>query len=177
MRAYANDNVQVRVLVGAHIQPHSFQIQGVRWNYEPQYPESGFKNAQAMGISEHFEMLFKLPPAGADHQESKGSLLSFADYLVSPSSSVDGLANGNWGIMRAFNQPVGDAPPGPTHLALPNNPTDELAAKKQALADKLAEYVRTSRGSAGHRGRRCRRITAPSTSPRPRPSRPFPGAC
>ena len=136
MRAYANDNVQVRVLVGAHTQPHSMQIQGVRWEFEPLYYESGFKNAQAMGISEHFEMDFKLPPSGADHKSSK--MLSFADYLVSPSSSIDGLANGTWSIMRAFNEQVGSDPAVKTYLKpLPNNPPGELASKNQLLKDRL----------------------------------------
>jgi plastocyanin len=144
LRAYANDDVQVRVLVGAHMQAHSFQIQGVRWSYEPNYPNSGYKNAQAMGISEHFEMLFKLPPSGVIRE--KQPLLSFADYLIAPSSSVEGLANGTWGILRAFNERVGMA--GDKRLRtylqpLPNNLHEELKAKQKALADRLAEVQKT----------------------------------
>ena len=98
----------------------------------PDYPESGYKSAQAMGISEHFEMLFRLPPSTAKHGDG---LLSFADYLVSPSSSVEGLANGNWGILRAFSDRVGTRTnstgrASPTHLQpLPNNPPRELPQK------------------------------------------------
>ena len=145
LRAYANDKVEVRVLVGAHTLAHSFQVQGVRWEYEPDYPNSGYKNAQAMGISEHFELIFQVPPVGADHKKDK--LLSFADYLVSPSSSVDGLANGDWTILRAFTEQVGvkekDQRPSPTYLApLPNNLPDVKVASTKKAMSKLFEDVR-----------------------------------
>jgi hypothetical protein len=130
LRAYAHDNVQVRVLVGAHMQAHSFQIQGLRWSYEPDYLESGFKNAQSMGISEHFEMLFRLPPYTAQHQGG----LAFADYLISPSSSVDGLANGTWGILRAYSDQTDADRSSKKHLApLINNPLRELPGKQAML--------------------------------------------
>ena len=146
MRAYAHDPVQVRVLVGAHTQPHALQIHGLRWLYEPDYPESGYKNAQAMGLSEHFEMLFRLPPSTAKHGDG---LPSFADYLVSPSSSVEGLANGNWGILRAFSDRVGTRTnstgrASPTHLQpLPNNPPRELPQKQKVLTDLLGRVKAT----------------------------------
>ena len=137
LRAYAGDPVQVRALVGAHTIAHSFQIQGVRWSFEPYYQNSGYKNAQAMGISEHFEMLFKLPPVAADHPGQ--ALPPFADYLVSPSSTVEGLANGDWTIMRAFVEPSG-RPGTPTYLTpLPNNPIDVVKANRQRLADRIKQ--------------------------------------
>jgi plastocyanin len=144
MRAYAGDDVQVRVLVGAHTLAHSAQIQGVKWPFEPEYPDSGWKNSQAMGISEHFEFIFKLPPVGAGHEG--GNLLSFADYLISPSSSVDGLANGTWSMIRAFTEPVGTKKPGekpsPTYLApLPSNPHERVLDRKAKMAKRLAEVA------------------------------------
>jgi hypothetical protein len=136
MRAYAGDAVQVRTLVGAHTLAHSFQIQGVRWSFEPYYLNSGYKNAQGMGISEHFEMLFKLPPVAADHGQG---LPPFADYLVSPSSTVEGLANGDWTIMRAFASPSG-RPDTPSFLKpLPNNPIEGVPANRQRLADRIKQ--------------------------------------
>ena len=66
LRAYANDRVQVRVLVGAHELNHSFAIHGVKWLAEPSDQNSGHLAVQPMGISEHFEMLFTLPPAITD---------------------------------------------------------------------------------------------------------------
>ncbi len=149
LRAYANDNVQVRVLVGAHTLPHSFQIQGVRWPFEPDYPNSGYKNAQAMGISEHFEMHLQGAPGRAPTTRER-NLLSFADYLVAPSSSIDGLANGTWTMLRAFTEQVGvndpDKPPSPTYLApLPSNPLDKMASRKQAPGREVREGARQLR--------------------------------
>ncbi len=101
LEAYANDKVQVRTLVGAHVQAHSFEIHGVDWLFEPSYKNSGYRNAQLMGLSEHFEMLFDLPPVTYEHSDLK-SLPAFADYFYSPSSDIVGLNNGLWGIMRAY---------------------------------------------------------------------------
>src|SRR5271165_3393007 len=114
LEAYANDKVQVRTLVGAHTEVHAFEIHGVKWLLEPTYRNSGYRNAQLMGLSEHFEMLFDLPAATLDHPEVKG-LPAFADYFYSPSSDIVGLNNGLWGIMRAYGSPVYGVHP------LPNN--------------------------------------------------------
>jgi hypothetical protein len=116
LEAYANDKVQVRTLVGAHVQSHAFEIHGVNWLFEPTYQNSGYRNAQLMGLSEHFEMLFDLPPVTFEHSDLK-SLPAFADYFYSPSSDIVGLNNGLWGIMRAYGKLLPDQ-----HLhALPNN--------------------------------------------------------
>jgi len=61
LRAYENDRVQIRTLVGAHVTTHPFILHGLNWLYEPQYGNSGYKSLQGMGLSEHFEMLFQLP--------------------------------------------------------------------------------------------------------------------
>jgi manganese oxidase len=97
LRAYENDRVEIRTLVGAHVQSHSFQVHGIRWLSEPDYTNSGYRNAQPMGLSEHFEMLFQLPRT---QQATQG----FSDYLYAPSSGTAGLTNGVWGIMRAYQQ-------------------------------------------------------------------------
>ena len=60
MRAYQNDNVQVRVLVGAHVFAHQFNLAGPTWFSEPSWKNSGYRSAQAMGLSEHFELLFRV---------------------------------------------------------------------------------------------------------------------
>lgn len=62
LRAYENDRVQVRVLVGAHEEGHNFSIHGVKWLFEPSASNSGWRNSQMMGISEHFEFLAPLVP-------------------------------------------------------------------------------------------------------------------
>jgi hypothetical protein len=69
LRAYEDDNVQIRILVGAHEEGHNFEVQGIKWKFEPGTPEdpasvnnSGYRNNQMMGISEHYEFVVpKLP--------------------------------------------------------------------------------------------------------------------
>src|SRR5205085_6428820 len=74
LRAYEGDKVQVRVVVGAHMSPHYFTVNGLNWLFEPGTPNdpnaktqnnSGFRATQPMGISEHWEMLFTTPVAAA----------------------------------------------------------------------------------------------------------------
>jgi hypothetical protein len=109
LRAYANDNIEVRAIVGAVDSIHSFGIQGVNWFAEPSYPDSGFRDIQGMGISEHFEMLFTLAPG------EKGRLRS-VDRVYSPSNSSMGLTKGAWGILRSYDEKV------PNLAGLSNNP-------------------------------------------------------
>ena len=75
---------------------HTFRIQGNRWNAEPSYPNSGFRDVQGFAISEHFEMLFQLPPGDRD------AATPFADFLYAPSTSTMGLIKGSWGVMRSY---------------------------------------------------------------------------
>jgi len=105
LRAYQNDRVQIRVLAGAHVSTHSFMAHGVKWLFEPSYTNSGYRNAQGLGLSEHFELIFRLPPATTPHADSNNSY-SFADYLYAPSSDISGLSNGVWGIMRSYDPPT-----------------------------------------------------------------------
>ena len=117
LRAYPGDKVQLRVLVGAHEDPHTFAVHGVKWLMEPSAQDSGHVSAQPMGISEHFEMLFTMPPATGGAQ---------ADYLYEPDANTGGQQDGMWGILRAYNSAQADLP------ALPNNP---LKASGPVVAD------------------------------------------
>ncbi len=90
LRAYANDKIQVRTLVGAHLNPHFFNIHGVKWLFEPSAPNSGWRSTQAMSLSEHFEMNFTLPNA-------KGNKLgdnTASDYLYVTSADLLGFQHG-----------------------------------------------------------------------------------
>ncbi len=113
LRAYENDRVQVRTLVGAHVTTHPFMLHGLNWLYEPEYGNSGYKSLQGMGLSEHFEMLFQLP------SPVKLPNTQFADYLYAPSSGVSGTQQGLWGILRAYDGTVSTQP---ALAKLPNNP-------------------------------------------------------
>jgi hypothetical protein len=122
LRAYQNDKVQVRLLVGAHVFSHQFNLEGPTWFAEPSWKNSGYRSAQAMGLSEHFELLFKVPSSSAPSTGRKCpdlmSQANCADYLYSPSLDSSGLANGLWGIFRAYDPTVEATALKP----LPNNP-------------------------------------------------------
>ena len=96
-QAYENDKVQVRVVVGGHTSMHDFSVHGVRWLYEPGDADSGYRAAQFAVISEHFEAAFTLPPATTD------AARPFADYLYQASTSYEGLVNGLFGLVRAYD--------------------------------------------------------------------------
>jgi hypothetical protein len=100
LRAYEGDNVQIRNLVGAHMAPHSFHIHGLNWQFEPSLSSSGFRSTQGMGLSEHYEFLFRMPVAPYQ-----------ADYLYIPTSDTVGIQYGNWGLLRGFKQKQADLVP------------------------------------------------------------------
>lgn len=108
MHAYVGDDVQIRTLVGAHINPHNFTVQGVKWLMEPSMVDSGWRASQVMGISEHFEELFQLPPW---FDEETG----VADYVYMPGAAAIEQQSGSWGLMRAIGS-IQDGLP-----ALPQN--------------------------------------------------------
>lgn len=115
LRAYEHDRVQIRILVGAHEEGHNFTVHGIKWLFEPGTPEdplsvnnSGYRNSQMMGISEHFEFIVPNMPKKLTDQS--------ADYLYQPGASVDDAWNGLWGIMRVFKGSKADLQP------LPSNP-------------------------------------------------------
>jgi manganese oxidase len=118
LRAYEDDRVQIRVLVGAHHDGHVFNVHGINWLAEPSYLDSGYRDNQTMSISEHFEMNFVVPPAsGTDPARP-------SDYLYLASGDTDGTANGLWGLLRAYRsltpglQPLpGNSPSGTSRHA------------------------------------------------------------
>jgi hypothetical protein len=140
LRAYANDPVQVRTVVGAHLVPHSFQISGTKWRFEPADPNSGYRTAQTMGLSEHFEMLFTVPP----RTSSQDPKYPFADYWYAPSSDPSGQVLGLWGILRAYDQEVGQG--SPLRLArLPSNPAPGQSKLTLNFADQYELASKTGR--------------------------------
>ncbi len=117
LRVYENDKVQIRILVGAHEETHNLTISGHKWLHQPGTPQdplavnnSGYRNSQMAGISEHFEFL--------TGKESVMGNRPFVDYLYQNSASVDGQWNGVWGLMRVYNGRMGLKT---DLLALPNN--------------------------------------------------------
>jgi len=107
-RAYEGDRVQVRILNGAQEEGRNATVHGVKWLAEPSDRNSGYRNSQAMGLSEHFEFL--LPPLPGDILSKK------ADYMYQFGASTDDLWNGTWGILRSYQSSQKDL------LVLPSNP-------------------------------------------------------
>ena len=108
LRAYENDPVQIRILVGAHEEGHNFGVNGIKWLFEPSDANSGYRNNQMMGISEHFEFVVPRLPRKYDGKT--------ADYLYQPGKGVDDQWNGLWGLMRVYATKRVDL------IELPNNP-------------------------------------------------------
>ncbi len=100
MRAYPGETVEIRTLVGAHMAPHSFNMHGVKWLFEQNSPNSGFRSTQGMGISEYYQMRFEVPTTNAG-----------ADYLYASTSDTSGLEYGQWGLLRAYGTAQPDLPP------------------------------------------------------------------
>ncbi len=102
--AFEGDRAQIRLIQGAQEAQHIFTMNGVKWHRLPgdgtagAGNNSGYTNAQPVGISEHFE--FDIVATPLDN--------SLTDYLYF-GSSVDQLWDGLWGVMRVFGSPKPDA--------------------------------------------------------------------
>jgi hypothetical protein len=118
-RAYENDKIQVRTLVGAHVTSHFFNIHGAKWFFEPSNKNSGYRSTQNMGLSEHFEMNFQLPTTDSTARDS-----SFTDYLYIPSADMNGLQAGLWGLMRGYDSEQSNI------QKLPNNDISDPESEK-----------------------------------------------
>lgn len=162
LRAYQGDKVQVRLLVGAHMFAHQFNLEGPTWFAEPAWKNSGYRSAQAMGLSEHFEFLFKTPSSSAPNAGRKCpdgmSDGNCVDYLYSPSLDEFGVSNGLWGLFRAYdpnkkaaklvelpNNKIGstsvDYKPCPNDGSRPRQFYLSAVAAQQALAGRPANQV------------------------------------
>ncbi|MBC8031799.1 MAG: hypothetical protein H7Z16_17075 [Pyrinomonadaceae bacterium] len=135
LRAYQGDKVQVRVLVGAHMFAHQFNLEGPTWFSEPAWKNSGYRSAQAMGLSEHFEFLFNAPSSSGPNTgrkcPDKMTQGDCSDYLYSPSLDEFGVSNGLWGLFRVYDPRHKVIDPATTQVALqplPNNPVGPSAS-------------------------------------------------
>src|SRR6185503_16131870 len=117
LRAYQNDNIQIRTLVGAHVFAHQFNLMGPTWVAEPSWQNSGYRSNQPMGLSEHFELLFKVPASSAPVAGS-GTVRkcpdgmsngNCGDYLYRPSLDENALAQGLWGLLPSVRPPASGA--------------------------------------------------------------------
>jgi manganese oxidase len=125
--AYEGDPLYIRLIQGSQEAQHVFASTGYKWLRQPDVPNSGYVNAQSLGISEHFEFDIKVSPLSVERLDSM--------YL---GSSIDQLWDGMWGLVRSYGTkqdeenttPVPSlAKPGLARLnALPGNPLPLPAA-------------------------------------------------
>lgn len=113
LQAYDGDRVQIRLIQGAQEEQHVFTMHGARWLTQPDSPNSGYVNAQHIGISEHFEFndrilgLSELPSGALGHGieatkcQEPGEPPCRTDLLFS-SAAIDNLWDGQWGLMRVY---------------------------------------------------------------------------
>ena len=110
LRGYMGDKVRIRAQVGAHEETHSPTVEGVKWLQDPRNPNSGWRDANAQGISEYADFELPIPTDLGPGKPSE------VDHLYSMSGSTDDLWNGTWGILRSYVKARSDL------LKLPNNP-------------------------------------------------------
>ncbi|MCA1591768.1 MAG: hypothetical protein LC754_03760, partial [Acidobacteria bacterium] len=113
LKGYPGDHVQLRWIQGAQEEQHVLTVHGQRWKFEPGTVgfanNSGYNNAQQIGISEHFE--FDVTDAVDPVFGASG----MADFLYR-SSAVDNIWDGMWGVFRTYGAIQPDV------ARLPNNP-------------------------------------------------------
>jgi len=156
MSAYEDDPVQIRVLVGAHEEGHNFTVNGIKWLMEPSFSNSGYRNSQMMGISEHFEFVVPGLPVPDDPRFADARGWMTFDFRYAPGASVDDQWNGLWGILRTARPTrslLSDLSnvPGDNQLLLPlpsnrdaraaGNPAERALAESPGDARQLAELA------------------------------------
>lgn len=117
LKAFAGDKVQVRILMGAQEEGHNFGLHGMKWLFEPSLKDSGYRNSQMLGISEHFE--FEVTAV-----DPIRSGAPWVDLAYFPGTATDDLWNGLWGILRSYNDrgKYTTQHPKPTLAKLSSNP-------------------------------------------------------
>ncbi|MEZ5933512.1 MAG: multicopper oxidase domain-containing protein [Alphaproteobacteria bacterium] len=88
--AKEGDRVQVRLIQGAQEENHIFFMNNAKWLAVPGSQNSGYRAAQHIGISEHFEFEIDLenPSPQLDQDQLYGT------------TATDNLWDGQWGLLR-----------------------------------------------------------------------------
>jgi hypothetical protein len=120
LRAYQGDNIQMRLVIGAHEETHLHSVNGIKWLMEPSERKSGWRSASMAGISEHFEFLTPLTVTKG------GTQGVIDDHLYRANASTDGQWHGAWGLLRAYKNQQKDLLEIPSNTAPGNigNPQD-----------------------------------------------------
>jgi manganese oxidase len=123
LRTYSGDKVRLRVQAGGDEEDHNVSLHGVKWLQAGsgfgRAPNSGWKNAQAAGISEQFTF-------AAPVFTGLGQYAEMGDFLYTTNASNEGYWSGVWGVMRNYANLRTDL------YAMPNNARPvELANKSE----------------------------------------------
>ncbi len=126
IRSFAGDPVRVKMQAGGHEEEHNATIHGLKWlqagSGHGKAPNSGWRNAQAGGISEQFTLTTPLVPMEGN------TLRPQIDYAYSMDAGNDGWWSGMWGIMRAYERDRADLFKLPTTLVPPTLTAASAAA-------------------------------------------------
>ncbi len=113
LRTFAGDLIRVKMQAGGHEEEHNATIHGVKWlqggSGHGTAGNSGWRNAQAGGISEQFTLKMPVVPV-----QGQGGA---TDYVYSMDASNDGWWSGTWGIIRSYNNNRNDLFMLPTTIA------------------------------------------------------------
>ncbi len=107
LAAREGDDVLIRLIQGAQEENHIFFMNGAKWLAVPDSKNSGYRAAQHIGISEHFEFNINIEDP-APHKTK--------DHLYG-TTATDNLWDGQWGFMRV----IGSNQPLPALKSLPTN--------------------------------------------------------
>ena len=121
--------------MGAHINPHNLTVHGLNWLKEPSFVDSGWRNSEVIGISEHFELLAKVDAPYNPPQGAPAAAKPWADYLYQPGMAAIELASGNWGLLRAYS-------------AEPQEPAEQLPVLPQNPLPQAFEAIDVCPGAA-----------------------------
>ena len=115
-RVMDGDEVKAKMQAGGQEEEHTGTFYGLKWlqggSGFGEAKNSGWRNAQAGGISEQFALRM---PIFADYNQRGNQ----ADYLYSFNTSIDGWSSGTWGLLRSYK--------GGTHGALYQLPNNAVA--------------------------------------------------
>jgi len=111
LRAVAGDQIKVKMQAGGHEEEHNAAIYGFKWlqagSGYGHAPNSGWRNAQAAGISEQFTL--SMPVLGLIDSTGGGAAASTSvDYAYNMDASHDGWFSGTWGILRVYGKQPND---------------------------------------------------------------------
>ncbi|HLF10657.1 MAG TPA: hypothetical protein VJA26_05540, partial [Gammaproteobacteria bacterium] len=112
MRAFDGDLVHVKMQAGGQEEEFTWSMHGLKWlqggSGFGDSLNSGWRNAQAGGISEQFTLT---TPVFADLSQDS----EVADYAYVANASLDGYVTGTWGVLRSYRNDRDDL------FALPDN--------------------------------------------------------